>query len=48
MAAGRPYVLPDPARWVSPSTGEVGVRFVNERQEGVYFQFPISLTGTVR
>lgn len=48
MGAGRPYELPGPARWVDPSTGELQVRFVNERQEGVYFQFPVALAGTVR
>jgi hypothetical protein len=48
MAQGRAYQLPDPARWVEPSSGEVQVRFVNERQDSIGFQFPIVISGTVR
>lgn len=47
LAQGRPYDMPDPARWVDPATGEVQVRFVNEGQGQVSFQFPIEITGTV-
>lgn len=46
--AGRPYALPDPGRWVDASTGEVQVKWVNERQDGIGFQFGLVLTGTVR
>jgi hypothetical protein len=48
MAQGRAYSLPDPARWVDPASGEVQVKFVNERQDGIGFQFPVSISGTVR
>jgi len=48
LVQGRAYQLPDPARWVEPSSGEVQVRFVNERQDGIGFQFPIVISGTVR
>lgn len=42
------YELQDPGRWVDPTTGEVQVKFVNERQDGIGFQFAVALTGTVR
>ncbi len=48
LGQGIPYELADPGRWVDPASGEVQVRFVNERQEQVNFQFPISIEGTVR
>jgi hypothetical protein len=48
LTAGRQYELPEPARWVDPTSGELQVRFVNERQDPVYFQLPVSITGTVR
>lgn len=43
-----PYSLPDPARWVDPTTGEVQVRFVNTAQSTIGFQFPIAVEGTVQ
>ncbi|HEY3336604.1 MAG TPA: hypothetical protein VGK16_15340 [Candidatus Limnocylindrales bacterium] len=48
LAASRPYELSDAARWVNPTSGEVQVRFVNERPDPVYFQFLISIMGAVR
>jgi hypothetical protein len=42
------YELEDADRWVDPASGEVQVRFVNERQEQVYFQFPVRIEGTIR
>ncbi len=48
MRAGLAYELPDAARWVDPPTGEVQVRFVNERQDNIGFGFGMALTGTVR
>ena len=48
ITQGRAYTLADPARWVDPATGEVQVRFVNERSDQISFQFPIEITGTVR
>jgi hypothetical protein len=47
-AMGAQYTLDDPARWVDPSTGELNVRFVNERQDGISFQFPIAISGIVK
>ena len=44
----RPYVLADATRWIDPTSGELNVRFVDERQDGVSFQFPLSISGTVR
>ena len=36
---------PTPARWIDPASGELQVRFVNERQDQVYFQFPVAHRG---
>ena len=48
MAQGTSYELEDAARWVDPATGELQVKFVNERNDQVYFQFLVRLEGTVR
>jgi hypothetical protein len=42
------YELADAPRWVDPASGELQARFVNERQEQVYFQFAVRIEGTVR
>jgi hypothetical protein len=42
------YELADADRWVDPASGELQVRFVNPRQDGIGFQFPVVLEGTVR
>ena len=47
MAQGVGYELTDAARWIDPASGELQVRFVNERQDQVYFQFLVRLEGTV-
>ena len=47
MVQGVPYSLADPTRWIDPANGELQVRFVNERQDQVYFQFLVRLEGTV-
>ncbi|MEI7744854.1 MAG: polymer-forming cytoskeletal protein, partial [Chloroflexota bacterium] len=48
VTQGRPYELTDAARWVEPLTGELQVRFVNQRADQISFQFPVELTGSVR
>ena len=48
LAQGSSYELADAARWVDPSTGELQVKFVNERADQVYFQFMVRLEGTIR
>jgi hypothetical protein len=48
MQQGQAYQLADPGRWVDPASGEVQVTFVNERQDGIGFQFPIAISGVVR
>ena len=35
MLQGVAYELTDPARWIDPASGELQVRFVNERQDQV-------------
>ncbi len=47
MAGGQEYELENAARWVDPSTGQVQVKFVNERQDGIGFQFQVEITGSV-
>jgi hypothetical protein len=48
MAQGTSYELEDAARWVDPATGELQVKFVNERTDPVYFQFVVQLEGTIQ
>lgn len=48
LRQGAPYALEDAARWVDPASGELQVRFINPRQDGIGFQFPVVLEGTVR
>jgi hypothetical protein len=48
MLQNTPYELADASRWVDPASGEVQVKFVNERQDQVYFQFPVRIEGTIR
>jgi hypothetical protein len=47
MAQGTAYELKDATRWVDPASGAVQVRFVNQRTDQVYFQFPIRIEGTI-
>jgi hypothetical protein len=48
LSIGQPYQLVDASRWVDPSTGDLRVRFVNERPDQLYFQFRVSIAGAVR
>ena len=48
LRQGTSYTLPDAARWIDGSTGEVQVRFVNQRSDQISFQFPLEITGTVK
>ncbi len=47
MTAGQAYEVENAARWIDPATGQVKVKFVNERQDGIGFQFKVEITGTV-
>jgi len=49
LDADNAYTLAQPARYVDPPTGQILVRFVNERPEStVGFGFPLKLTGDVK
>ena len=48
LRQGVAYTLPDAARWVDPSGGELQVKFVNQGQDSIGFQFPVALEGAVR
>ena len=48
LVQGASYELPDPARWLDAATGELQVKFVNERQDQISFMFPVRIEGTVR
>ena len=48
LAAGRPYELPVASRWTDATSGEVRLRFVNERADPTDFQFQVVITGSVR
>ena len=47
MTGGQEYELENAARWVDPTTGQVQLKFVNERQDGIGFQFQVEITGSV-
>ena len=44
MAGGQVYELENAARWVNPASGQVQVKFVNEKQDGIGFQFQLQIT----
>jgi len=48
LTVGDRYAVGEPARYVDPATGTVLARFVNDRGEGVGFNFDVSLTGDIR
>jgi hypothetical protein len=48
MAQNTAYELASASRWIDPASGEIQVRFVNEGQGQISFQFAIRLEGTVR
>lgn len=48
LLQGVSYELANPARWLDPASGELQVRFVNERQDQVSFQFPVRIEGSVQ
>ncbi len=48
LSLGQSYRLPDATRWVDPVTGDLRVRFVNERTDQVYFQFRAVVSGSVQ
>ncbi len=48
LDADNGYTLAQPARYVDPTTGQILVRFVNDRPEStVGFGFPLAITGDV-
>ena len=47
MAGGQEYELENAARWVDPTTGQVQVKFVNERQDGSASSSRSRSTGSV-
>jgi hypothetical protein len=47
MSGGQVFELENAARWVNPTSGQVQVKFVNEKQDGIGFQFQVQITGTV-
>jgi hypothetical protein len=48
LRQGVAYALSDATRWVDAASGELQVKFVNPRPDGINFQFPIALEGSVR
>jgi hypothetical protein len=48
LTAGTRYSIPQPARYVDAGAGTVLARFVNDRSDGIGFQFDLSITGDVR
>jgi hypothetical protein len=48
MDVGRAYDVADPDRYVDPGSGTLLVRFVNDFQEGIGFNFQVRIEGDVR
>jgi len=48
LSVGQTYRLPDATRWLDPTTGDLRVRFVNERTDQVYFLFRATISGAVQ
>jgi len=48
LEQSRVYALKDPARWVDPATGEVEVKFTNDRPDMAGFQFQVAISGVVK
>ncbi len=48
LSLGQSYRLPDASRWLDPATGDLRVRFVNERTDQVYFKFRAVVSGSVQ
>jgi hypothetical protein len=48
LAGGVATSIKDPERYVDPTSGSVLVRFVNDRTDGVGFQFAVRIEGQVR
>lgn len=48
LGGGVPASIKDPERFVDPTGGSVLVRFVNDRTDGVGFQFAVRIDGEVR
>jgi hypothetical protein len=47
FAMGSTYDLADPERYVDPVSGTLLVRFVNDKQDNVYFSFQVRIEGDV-
>jgi hypothetical protein len=47
FAMGSTYDLADPERYVDPASGTLLVRFVNDKQDNIYFTFQVRIEGDV-
>lgn len=47
LEQGRVYSIEKPERFVDPATGSVIIRFVNDRQDSVGFQFNVQIEGEI-
>jgi hypothetical protein len=48
LKVGSAYEVVDPDRYVDPGSGTLLVRFVNDFQEGIGFNFQVRIEGQVR
>ncbi len=48
LGIGKSYTLADPERYVDPGSGTLLVRFVNDFQDGLSFNFQVRIEGDVR
>ena len=48
LEVGSLYEVADPERYVDPGSGTLLVRFVNDVQDGIGFNFQVRIEGEVR
>jgi hypothetical protein len=48
LESGSRFAVAEPARYVDPASGQVLVRFVNDRNESVSFSLDVAITGNLR
>jgi hypothetical protein len=48
LESGSRFAVAEPTRYVDPATGQVMIRFVNERNESVGFSLDVAITGNLR
>lgn len=48
LQGGKRYAVAEPQRYVDPASGTARIRFVNDRSDGVGFQFDVTISGDMK